>query len=430
MNTLRSIALPLLCLGTLSACGSSIPGAISKDENAATTGAVCDAYSGPALSSLKAYEGLMHEHSSYSDGDVNAIPADYYRIGQEAGYSFVGGSDHSDVLDTGVYISLNEDCVSPSQFVSCFLSPSTDKLFKWSSIQDQAVAGSSAEFLAIPGFEWTSDVFGHINVYFSKNFSNAKTDGGYALTMETFWSWFTRDPQMPGLGGSVTAPVPFGGGSDGLAHFNHPGDKCQLENIPLPALQDTCDWNHFELVPEAVERMFAIEAYNDGNREDRYLPRIATALDKGWRLSFIGSEDEHFGEYAVEHRPKTVTLAQDLTDEGFREAWLARRTYALSPGIHARVEFDAEGHPMGSQMSCATGKTVPFNVSVKNADGSSFRGTLRLFGEGGEELAQLDTAQGRFDVPVREGTHWYFVRVHSEDGQSAAYVAPVWISGR
>ena len=42
-----------------------------------------------------------------------------------------------------------------------------------------------------------------INVYFSRNFTNAKTDLGYLVTMETFWQWFARDPALPGLGGSA-----------------------------------------------------------------------------------------------------------------------------------------------------------------------------------------------------------------------------------
>ena len=35
-------------------------------------------------------------------------------------------------------------------------------------------------FTGFRGFEWTSDRFGHINVYFSRNDTNAKIDGGYA----------------------------------------------------------------------------------------------------------------------------------------------------------------------------------------------------------------------------------------------------------
>lgn len=422
----------LLPLALLLVSCDRIPGAIDKADDA---GAICDPYSGPEAASLQAYEGLMHEHGAYSDGDPHYIPADYFKIAADNGYQFVGSSEHSDSLDIGNYFTLHASCTpsddnfDPAQLEYCFLNPSMDKLFKWNSTLDQAQAASNENFLAIRGFEWTSDVFGHINVYFSKNFSNAKTDGGYALTMETFWSWFTRDPDTPGLGGSPTSTVPLGGGNDALAHFNHPGDKCIAEDVPGP-IGGWCNWNNFTLVPDAVERMFGIEAYNDGNREDRYLPDIVQALDIGWRLSFIGSEDEHFAEYAVEHRPKTVTLAQSLSEDGFKEAWLARRTYALSPGIHARVQFDAAGHPMGSQLSCNAGGSVPVRVAVTNKDGSPFSGSLQVFSNGGELVSQLASASGELQLPVLEGRHWYFVRVHGADGQSAIYVAPVWITSR
>ena len=400
---------------------------------------VCDAYAGPALSSLKSYEGLMHEHSAYSDGDPSFIPADYFRIAGEQGYSFVGSAEHSDSLDDFNFVTLHASCdptsgqFDPTQLEYCFLNPSLDKLFKWQSTLDQATAASTGKFLGIRGFEWTSDVFGHINVYFSQNFTNAKTDGGYALTMQTFWDWFTRDPNTPGLAGSPSSPVPFGGGADGLAHFNHPHDKCLLKSAPLPPVAGECDWNDFTLIPAAEPRMFGIEAFNDSNRDDRYQPYLAKALDNGWHLSFIGSEDEHFGQYAVEFRPKTVTLAKGLDADDFKEAWLARRTYALTPGQHLRAEQLADGaHPMGSRLSCdVNAKTVPLEVSLKNPDGSAFKGEFQLYTNGGQMLSRTSGTAARFALPIEAGKErWYFVRVHGPDGKSVAYLAPVWVTGK
>lgn len=409
----------------------------------------CDAYTGPALSSLKQYEGLMHEHSAYSDGLPTAIPADYFRIAATAGYDYVGSSEHSDSLDALNFASLHAYCdptsgdFDPTAVEYCFLNPSADKLVKWASTQIQAQEASSERFLGIRGFEWTSDVFGHINVYFSTNFTNAKTDLGYALTMDSFWEWFTRDPNTPGLGGSLTsiginggADVPFGGGSDALAHFNHPHDKCLTKSDPTGLTAGFCDWNDYTLVPEAVERMFGMELYNDGNRDDRYLPYYQRALDKGWRLSPIGSEDEHFGEYAVEHRPKTVTLASGLSAEAFKEAWLARRTMALSPGWHLRAELLADGdHPMGSRLACAAGKTVPLQVRLTQKDGSAFTGEYRLYASGSSEPLAVQTgANAHFELPVPAvsgETRWYFVRVHGGEGnKSVAYLAPVWVTAK
>lgn len=399
----------------------------------------CAPYTGPALAGLTHYEGLMHEHSSYSDGDPTKIPADYFQAAVDAGYSFVGSAEHSDTYDSGVYFTLAEGCIeSPDGFLSCFANPSVDKLQKWISTAEQARIANSTHmgrFLGIRGFEWTSDIFGHINVYFSQNFSNAKVDGGYA-TMETFWDWFTRDPNTPGVGGSPTAPVPMGGGSDALAHFNHPGDKCQTENDPTGTTSGFCDWNSYTLVPEAVERMFGMELYNDGNRNDQYHPFYVRALDAGWKLAPIGSEDEHFGEYAVEHRPKTVTVAGALTEDGFREAWLARRVYALSPGIHLRATLLADqDHPMGSTLRCAPESSVPLEVSLKETDGRAFSGEYRLYSNGSAEpIATQSGERARFTLTAPrsgEPARWYYVRVHGgAENQSVAYLAPVWVEAQ
>lgn len=409
---------------------------------------VCEAYTGPALSSLTAYEGLMHEHSSYSDGQPTAIPADYFRIADTSSYSFVGSSEHSDSLDAGNFLALHASCTpgddafDRASLEYCFLNPTIDNLVKWASTKTQATEASNDHFLAIRGFEWTSDVFGHINVYFSTNFTNAKTDGGFALTMETFWDWFTRDPATPGLGGSATsiainggAGVPFGGGNDGLAHFNHPHDKCLTKNDPTGLTAGLCDWNDYEYIPAAAERMFGMEVYNDSNRDDRYQTFYARALDKGWHLAPIGSEDEHFGKYAVDLRPKTVTLADGLTDDGFKAAWLARRTYALSPGEHLRAALTADqDHPMGSMLTCTPGKSVPLDVAVTQKDGTPYTGEYRLFSNGGEQIAVVKGSTAHFELPVPaagQPERWYYVRVHGgAENKSVAYLAPVWIKAK
>lgn len=452
MSVLRHAGTAGLVLA-LAACSSSSNPETDRtppgNQPPPATAKVCDPYTGPALSSLQPYEGLMHEHGAYSDGLPSALPADYFRIAQDAGYDFVGSSEHSDTLDALNFLSLHASCTPGDDHFDvtaleyCFLNPTGDKLVKWASTQTQARDASSERFLAIRGFEWTSDVFGHINVYFSTNFSNAKTDSGYALSMETFWDWFSRDPSTPGLGGSATsteinggAGVPFGGGNDGLAHFNHPHDKCLTEDDPSGVSAGSCDWNDYALVPAAVERMFGMELYNDSHRDDRYINYYRRALDKGWRLAPVGSEDEHFGEYAVEHRPKTLTYATELSEAGFKEAWLARRTVALSPGWHLRADLRADGeHPMGSQLNCTAGKSLPLSVTMTQKDGAPLSAEYRLFASGSEDpiaVQQGESARFELPVPATPGdTRWYFVRVHAgEENKSVAYLAPVWVTAK
>lgn len=405
---------------------AEIGATFARNAPAPAAAKACSDYVGPPPAALHAYEGMMHQHSSYSDGDIHSTPADYYAAGKSRGYSYVAGSEHSDTDDIGVYVDTGAQCsASLGGAVTC-LTPTRDRLQKWQATAVEAAQASTDSFLAIRGLEWTSDRFGHINVFFSSNFANAKTDGGYALTMQTFWDWFTRAPGTVGDGGGLTSPVPMGGGADGLATFNHPGDKCNLAQYG----DSGCDWNGFAYVPAAADRLFGIEAYNLEQRDDRYQPYIAAALDQGWRLSMIGAEDDHAATFGQDIRPKTVTLATATTGDAFKAAWLARRTYALAPGQHLRAQLDVEGHPMGSVMQCDIGKAVKLDVAVRNRDGSAYKGSLRLFTDGGKELARANTTQASFSLPVASGTHWYFVRVHGADGKSAAYLAPVWIQGR
>ena len=93
-------------------------------------------------------------------------------------------------------------------------------------------------FTAFRGFEWTSDRFGHINVYFSQQRHEREgrrrlRDDGHVLD-----SWLTRAPAL-------------GGGGDGLAIFNHPGGEearrprpgLQLERLRLRARPRTTAWS-------------------------------------------------------------------------------------------------------------------------------------------------------------------------------------------
>src|SRR5262245_2022810 len=154
--------------------------------------------------------GSLHEHSGYSDGWPGSRPADYYASGKGFGLDFMGGSDHSDTF--GLPIVASDYCTDDP--TPCALADPVnpaDSFRKWDATAEQAAAATTPGFTAFRGFEWTSDRFGHINVYFSRNYSNAKTDGGYAA-MDTFWNWLTTGPDL-------------GGGADGVATFNHPGAK-------------------------------------------------------------------------------------------------------------------------------------------------------------------------------------------------------------
>lgn len=386
----------------------------------AQTPAVCDPYEGPRL---RGYLGAMHEHSSYSDGDIFAVPRDYFEVGKARGLHYMGSAEHSDTYDRGNFVSVGSDCFStPDGLLTC-LGVNDDRLAKWEATARQVGEVSDERFVAVRGFEWTSDRFGHINVYFSQNFSNAKTDLGYVALLEPFWEWLVRDPATPGLGGSATSPVPFGGGGDGLAHFNHPGDKC------LDAADPGCNWFDFEYVPEADAQMFGIELFNPGG-DDRYEPFYIRALDRGWHVGAVAAEDEHGIRWADPARAKTVTLMPSLSRENLKAAWAARRTYALSTAQSPRIlRFEAEGHPMGSRLRCEAGGRVRVLARL-SPRGEPFSGTLELVSRGGEVVAGSSGPRLVARLTVTDEERWYYLRARGADGRLLTVSSPVWIAPR
>lgn len=384
---------------------------------------------------LHQFIGALHEHSAYSDGFPGSRPADYYASGHDYGLDFVLGSDHSDNLDLPV--TLSEECLPDSGGtpVDCAVADREnppDSLRKWDATAEQATAATTADFTAGRGFEWSSERYGHINVYLSKNFTNAYHDGGF-VSMETFWKWFTTSPLL-------------GGGADGIATFNHPGDK----SLPVKQSDPGFNWNGFEYRPEADRRMAGLEVFN--GRKDFGGPRpqdasapdgfFVQALDKGWHVGAVAAEDKGHDPTDGDGAPdpngieddwggakwaKTIIIARDRSERSLREAMLARRTYAVLDNS-VRIEMDAGGQPMGARLRRPVGDVVGLHATVTpNA------ATIELYSNApGNDHHLLLRSSGptfSYDIPVVGGENYYFLRILDADGNAIAYTSPIWLTG-
>jgi hypothetical protein len=366
-----------------------------------------------------AFEGAIHEHTAYSDGEPGTRPADAFAAVRERGSDFMFSTEHSDTFQ--LPIVTNTDCLGP-RLPTCAIADQQnpgDSLRKWDAIAEQAdAANADGAFTAVRGFEWTNDRHGHINVLYSSNFTNAKHDGGY-VSMDFFWDWFTTPPEQ-------------GGGGDALATFNHPGRRERGELVPggfiSPFTPDSevegSDWNAFAHVPAADDRMVGMELFNGsdyGDADDIHpAGSYGEALDKGWHIGAIGAEDQHDLNWGVASEPKTVMLASELTRGGLRQALEARRFYAVRrAGV--RMTFTADGEPMGSRIASAVGSPVALEAS-SDVPGA----TLELVTSGGAVVA---TGAGSLSAsrPASGDERWYFVRVRDANGQSVAYSSPVWV---
>lgn len=368
--------------------------------------AVAEGDPGAAASSpLRHLVGALHEHSAYSDGWPGTRPSDYFAAGKDAGLDFLGAGEHSDNLS--VPVTFSEGCLGTDlpRCIGGDEQQPADSVRKWDAMADQARAATDDSFTAFRGFEWTSDRFNHINVYFSENVTNAKADGGYA-TLDAFWRW-------------LTTPAALGGGDDGLATFNHPGSKKLVDG------DSGRDFNNFAYVPQADARMVGIEVFNrsrdygSGGGAPGYYVR---ALDAGWHVGAIGAEDSH-GEpgkaWAQAGYPKTVILAPTGGEAALRAAMLARSFYAVRTS-DIRLDFIVDGAPMGTRLDRPEGAVLRLQGSISRPDA-----VLQVVTSGGRVVAE---GTGALDVAVEASQEdaYYFLRA-SVGVEPIAYSSPVWV---
>lgn len=406
--------------------------------------------------------GAMHEHTAYSDGQANTDPLQVYQQTRERGMDFVMSSDHSDNLAIPLALPDTDNCTDNP--LSCLISDPDNlpnSLTKWRSTLNQAnqVTGESPGlFTAMRGFEWTSDRFGHANVYLSKHNINAKLGPGYLVSMDLFWQWFVLSPQL-------------GGGGDGLMIFNHPGREDALHGALLQIGEGVGQatrmagalnalnvfqqgdpayaFNDFKYVAPADYRVVGLEVFGKGDEYDtdgKFGSWYGHALDKGWYLGPAGSEDHHATDWGGSSLPKTVAITRANNQADIREAFLARRFYTVAQNENAlRMTFEAvqastrgqQRLPMGSRIGTQD-NTVQFEVSVRSTQamdplqGMSFELFSSQSGPSTNEAQrylplQTQTGKnGRFTVSPADGKNWYFVRVKRGD-RIVAVSAPIWI---
>lgn len=371
--------------------------------------------------SFEHFAGVLHGHTGYSDGTIGTRPATAFERVKNEGLSFFGISDHSD--NARLPLTVTGDCFS-AQFLDCLIADSEnpeDSFRKWRATAEQAEAATTPLFTAFRGFEWTSDRFGHLNVFFSDNVINAKTGPGYLVSMGLFWQWFLY-------------PEFLGGGSDGLIVFNHPGREDLFEGI-IPNIPGAGDpaytFNDFDHVPGANMRTVGLEVFGKGSEYDtsgRNGSWLSYALDKGWYLGAVGSEDHHGTSWGAPSLPKTIMIARSNDAQDIKEAMLARRFYAVAQNFNdLRMEFRIDEAPMGSRLARGTGAALPARFELTLGD-ALLDAKVEVVTSNNRVVSTLEGSQGLFEVSVSPDERYYFLRLLNLDtGRPIAFSSPIWI---
>ncbi|MEX2537838.1 MAG: hypothetical protein WD646_04225 [Actinomycetota bacterium] len=326
----------------------------------------------------------LHNHSHLSDGAGD--PKDAFPSMRVHGLDVASLTDHS-TLSFGAF-SLLDICGEPL-FPEAESGSSHDcrQLLGITEAAWETTARLAdelhrdGEFVAIRGFEWSSPILGHMNVWFSQRWIDPLHTGGVGPEgvgaeahafpelgpelLQPLLDEITRQSPLRGTGmapffqwlrSAPDAPV-FGGGNDGIASFNHPG-------------REPGRFGYFRYFPENRQQIVALEIMNrnddylfEGYGDGQYSP-LVECLNAGWRVGLTGVTDEHgtnWGTYQGKGRTG-LWLREDLglTRGGVREAMQARRVFATrEAGL--RLDATANGVQMGMQVPHGSG---PVNFAV------------------------------------------------------------------
>jgi len=289
------------------------------------------------------------------------------------------------------------------------------------------------DFVTFRGFEWSTPTVGHINVWFSEQYTDALHEHAFftpaaaaeidriapvpseivdnfeqapdIATMRFFYEWLSSPPDRD----------IFGGGNDGIGCFNHPNEFGTFES--------------FVYHPDAAERIVSIEALN-GDRDfmwwDRHKGKpnpINACLNAGWRVGFTGVSDEHSTEYGRAGMARGGLWVAGLTRETIRESLVARRSFAtFEPGL--RLDALANGVPMGGLLQHEEG---PVEITLDIDGGEALAGKpliLEVIRPGNDDVSlaaehQVTQADAPFvfslDVDRAQGD-WVFLRITDPSG--------------
>ena len=315
-------------------------------------------------------------------------------------------------------------------------------------------------FATVPGFEWTSARYGHQNIYFLDNSGpliKCRQAGKDTDLMDRTALWAPSEPLdwMPpsklwqllgGLKGRVITVPHHVGVSQMPYDWNYHNPAFQ------PVTEITSLWGNFESPETDIDHGIS------DILPDRY---VRDALNRGYRLGFIGGGDSHDGhpgdayfgprkkrnvieglilgkssvgrdiaefisDRTANTRGLTAVLAEDLTREGVFEAIAERRCYATT-GARIGIEFTIDGKPMGSEFMIGTDQNVKIGVDVRGTSGIKTVEVVKNNGFAGKWESGSKLFHTEFSDTPGRGTTWYYLRVLQKDGHRA-WSSPIWVS--
>ncbi len=281
----------------------------------------------------------LHNHTNLSDGAGNADDA--FACMRSAGLDAAALTDHAGFTDLDALERVRE--VVPWAGMPVKIIEDRDFV---RATQLAEAADDPGRFTAIRGFEWTTPHLGHVNVWFSRDWTPVDDRTG----IQGLHEWLSGD-----------AP-----GADTLFGLNHPGRE------PLR-------FDGFAHDPRLTDRLVSMEMFNraedylfEGHRLGLGSP-LLECLAAGWRPGLLGVSDEHGRRWGFEPGLGRGGLwVREWTRAGVHEALRARRFYATrEPGLRLDVVVSAgssDDGPAGPSARLGSTLAVPTGTATVEVD--------------------------------------------------------------
>ncbi len=337
--------------------------------------------------------GDLHGHSAFSDG--TGTPEAYFRYARDtAGLDVVALTDHD-------HLGVQRLDESPG---------------RWQTIRAHTQSFHQPHrFVTLLGFEWTNWVYGHRHVLYFDDRGDV-----FSAMNPSF-----ETPQL--LWGALRSS---GASALTFAHHSAGGPIATDWSIPPdPQFEPVTEVVSIHGSSESPDAPTVIKNSVAGNF-------VRDALDRGYRLGFVGSGDTHDGHPGVTQvgyasGGLAAIAATRLTRDGVLEALRARRVYATS-GQRIVLRAQLNGRPMGSSFDLGAAKRETGRLRV-SAFGTAPIVRIDLVGSSGviESIAGSDGEELQFQRPgieMRAGDYLY-VRVVQDDG-ATAWSSPFFFEAR
>ncbi|MGL5330754.1 MAG: CehA/McbA family metallohydrolase, partial [Peptostreptococcaceae bacterium] len=333
------------------------------------------------------YRGLLHAHTSNSDGKGSYDDA-FYIAKYKANLDFFAITEHSNYFDNNSKCNLDDGSLSKKW---CDLIDSADKFT------------SKGEFVALPGFEMTysnknPDPIGHINIFNSDGFISTEDK---SITLEKFYDLISKNDEI-------------------IGQFNHPNNKFgQFKNFKYSSSAD----NIINL----------LEVGNGSNKNcnkiSKKIDMFQTALDNGWHVAPVYNQDNHDLNFGIANNFRTVILSTDLTRSALYDGLKNMRVYC-SEDKNLKIDYTINDFPLGSTLS----NTSKLNFSISAVDPNeednineiivvSNNDNIVKRKQFNSNVAKLD-----FTLSPKENSY-YYVKV-IQDNKKTSLTAPIWINKR